>query len=77
MWQIDPEVFRRLESIRETVMLQHQRPSREWPLHVLDAEREVFVVREWPNGSITGCTMPLSQLRTHRPPPGEDGRRRR
>lgn len=58
MWSgFDPELRRQLHQIREMVSLQHQTPTREWPLIFLDEEQELLVVREWPNGSVTAYTM--------------------
>lgn len=58
MWSgLDPEVRRQLQGIREMVSLRHQTPTREWPLIFVDAHRELLVVREWPNGSITAYMM--------------------
>ena len=60
MWYgFDPDLVRQLATVRELVGLQHQTPTREWPLVVMETAGELFVVREWPNGSITAYTMPL------------------
>lgn len=62
MWYgFDPDLFRQLDRIRELVSLRHQSPTREWPLIVMEQHEELLVVREWPNGSITAYTMPLTQ----------------
>jgi hypothetical protein len=54
MWSgFDPELRRQLEVTREMVALQHQMPTREWPLIFVDQHDELLVVREWPNGSLT------------------------
>ena len=42
------------------VKLTHQTPAREWPLLVIEERDTVFVVREWPDGSITAYTMPAN-----------------
>ncbi len=58
MWAgFDPETIRGLQTIRQLVRLAQQMPTREWPLVVLHESDEVFVVREWPDGSITAYTM--------------------
>jgi len=59
MWSLDPEIVRQLERLREMVTLQHQTPTREWPLVVEESREELLVVREWPNGTITAYTMPV------------------
>ena len=61
MWSLDPEIVRQLAHIREMVTLQHQTPTREWPLIVEESREELLIVREWPNGSITAYTMPVPQ----------------
>jgi hypothetical protein len=61
MWSLDPELRRQLERVREMVTLQHQAPTREWPLIVEESHEELLVVREWPNGSITAYTVPLPE----------------
>ena len=54
MWPVfDPDLVRQLATIRELVGLTHQTPIREWPLLVVDEHDALFVVREWPDGSIT------------------------
>lgn len=54
MWfQLDPELRRQLEHIRHMVALQHQTPTREWPMISIEDDRALLVVREWPDGSIT------------------------
>ena len=61
MWAgFDPEIVRGLQTIRQLVKLQQQTPTREWPMVVLYESEEIFVVREWPDGTITAYTMPLS-----------------
>lgn len=61
MWSLDPEIVRQLERLREMVTLQHQTPTREWPLIVEESREELLVVREWPNGTITAYTMPVPE----------------
>ena len=54
MWfDLDPELRRQLEHIRQMVSLQHQTPTREWPMTSTDDDRALLVVREWPDGSVT------------------------
>jgi len=61
MWSFDPDLWQQLERVREMVTLQHQTPTREWPLIVEESRDELLVVREWPNGSITAYTMPVPE----------------
>jgi hypothetical protein len=61
MWSMDPEIWRQLERVKEMVVLQHQTPTREWPLIVEESRDELLVVREWPNGAITAYTMPIPE----------------
>jgi hypothetical protein len=64
MWYgFDPELVRQLDQVREMVRLQHQSPTREWPLIVEESRAELLVVREWPNGAITAYTMPVPETR--------------
>ena len=54
MWfNLDPELRRQLDNIREMVARQHQTPTREWPMISEEDDRALLVVREWPDGSIT------------------------
>ena len=54
MWfGLDPELRRQLDNIRQMVGLQHQTPTREWPMISIEDDRALLVVREWPDGSIT------------------------
>jgi hypothetical protein len=54
MWSgFDPELRRQLDSIRQMVARSHQIPTREWPLIFVEQHDALFVVREWPDGSIT------------------------
>jgi hypothetical protein len=58
MWSgLDPELVRQLGTIRQLVALTRQTPTREWPLIVVNEYDAVFVVREWPDGSITAYVM--------------------
>lgn len=62
MWSgFDPELRRQLEHIRQMVALQHQTPTREWPLIAIDESRALLVVREWPDGSITAYLASVDQ----------------
>jgi hypothetical protein len=59
MWSgFDPEIARELQTIRQLVRLTYQTPTREWPLVFMEQHAVLFVVREWPDGSITAYTMP-------------------
>ena len=52
MWfDLDPELRRQLDNVRQMVALQRQTPTREWPL--IATHRSLLVLREWPDGSIT------------------------
>lgn len=54
MWSgFDPEMARQLDNIRRMVRLRYQEPTREWPLIFIGEYDALFVVREWPDGSIT------------------------
>jgi hypothetical protein len=54
MWAgMDPELQRQLATIRQLVALRHQTPTREWPLVFVEQHNALFVIREWPDGSIT------------------------
>ena len=58
MWSgFDPQLLRELDTIRQLVRLTHQNPVREWPLAVIPEQDVLFVVREWPDGTITAYTM--------------------
>jgi hypothetical protein len=60
MWfDLDPELRRQLENLRQMVALQRQTPTREWPLILIDQHEMLLVVREWPDGSITAYTTSL------------------
>jgi hypothetical protein len=50
------------------VRLQHQVPTREWPLIVENPDDELLVVREWRDGSVTAyLTSEYSDtIRRHR-----------
>jgi len=39
------------------VSRQHQTPTKEWPLIHVGDHGVVFVVREWPDGSVTAYTI--------------------
>jgi hypothetical protein len=70
MWSgFDAELRHQWEVIREMVALQHQAPTREWPLIFVEDHDALLVVREWPNGSITSYALSnLSRLKRERPP---------
>jgi len=58
MWPgFDPSIMRDLATIREMVSRQHQTPTKEWPLVHVDEHGVLFVVREWPDGSVTAYTI--------------------
>jgi hypothetical protein len=61
MWSgFDPELRQQWAVIREMVALQHQTPTREWPLIFVKEHNALLVIREWPNGSMTSyATEPL------------------
>jgi hypothetical protein len=61
MWSgFDPELRRQLEHLRRMVALQHQTPTREWPLLPVHEHKALLVIREWPDGTITAylCSIP-------------------
>jgi len=54
MWQgFDPEIRRQLATVKELTKLQHQTPTKEWPLIFVEEHDALLVVREWPDGSLT------------------------
>jgi hypothetical protein len=57
MWQMDPDLQKQLDNIREMVRISHQTPTREWPLVFVEECAALLVVREWPGGTITAYTM--------------------
>ena len=58
MWSgLDPELVRQLSTIRQMVALSRQAAAREWPLIFVDQYDALFVVREWPDGSITAYAV--------------------
>ena len=66
MWSgFDPEMARQLDNIRRMVRLRYQEPTREWPLIFIGEYDALFVVREWPDGSITADAT--SDYSAHRP----------
>jgi hypothetical protein len=55
MWSgFDPEFVRQLGAIRKMVALRYQSPTREWPLIFFEDYEQLLVIREWPDGSLTG-----------------------
>ena len=62
MWPgFDPQIVQALAAIKELVALQHQTPTREWPLVFVDEHEALLVVREWPDGSVTAYTATAPQ----------------
>jgi hypothetical protein len=62
MWYgFDPQLRRDLETLRNLVALQHQTPKREWPLIYEEQRQMLFVVREWPDGSVTAYCIDKSE----------------
>ena len=54
MWSgFDPELQKDFNNIRTMVALRHQTPTTEWPLIFIEDFDALFVVREWPDGTIT------------------------
>ena len=64
MWRgFDPEVQRDWQFVRGMVARQTQTPTGEWPLLFDDETDLLFVVREWPDGSLTSyATSEYSDL---------------
>ncbi len=57
MWEgFDPETQRQLATIKELTVLRSQTPKQEWPLIFIEEQAVLFVVREWPNGTLTAYT---------------------
>jgi hypothetical protein len=50
---LDPELQRKLATIKELAALQHQTPTKEWPLVFVEEHGSVLVLREWPGGGLT------------------------
>jgi hypothetical protein len=74
MWSgFDPDLRRQWKVIREMVALQHQTPTREWPLVFMEEHDALLVVREWPNGSLTSYTMPGPSGRMQDEEPSQPG----
>jgi len=62
MWPgFDPSIVRDLATIRDMVSRQQQTPTREWPLVYVDKHNLLFVVREWPDGSVTAYIVDTTQ----------------
>jgi hypothetical protein len=61
---LDPKLRRQLNVIREMISLQHQTPTREWPLIFVKENDALLVVREWPDGALTSYHV----IRTAEPP---------
>ncbi len=54
MWfGFDPELRHQFDTIRQMSRLSRQTPTREWPLVFVAEHDSLFVVREWPDGSLT------------------------
>ena len=54
MWfGFDPELRQQFDTIRQMSRLSRQTPTREWPLVFVEEHDSLFVVREWPDGSLT------------------------
>jgi hypothetical protein len=69
MWHgFDPELQKRLATIKELAVLQQQTPTREWPLIFVEEHDAVLVVREWPGGGLTAYTASDREK-----PPKKDG----
>jgi hypothetical protein len=69
MWSgFDPDLRQQWEVMRAMTALQHQTPTREWPLVLVEEHEALLVVREWPNGSITSYAVNLpDHLKRDRP----------
>ena len=62
MWHgFDPHVVQALATIRELVALQHQTPTREWPLVIVQEHDALLIVREWPDGSVTAYAADINR----------------
>jgi len=58
MWNLfDPQLRRDFEAFKELVALRHQTPTREWPLVHIAEHDTLFVLREWPDGSLTAYAV--------------------
>lgn len=57
MWDgFDAETRKQLATIKELTGLSRQTPTQEWPLVFIEEHKVLFVVREWPNGTLTAYT---------------------
>ena len=62
MWHgFDPHVVQAWATIRGLVALQHQTPTREWPLVIVQEHDALLIVREWPDGSVTAYTADINR----------------
>ena len=55
------------------VALQHQTPTREWPLIFVEEHDALLVVREWPNGSMTSYVVSELSRYMQREKPSKPG----
>jgi len=75
MWSsFDPELRQQWTVIRELVGLQHQTPTREWPLAYIEEHDALLVIREWPNGSMTSYAVSDASQHLKRDKPPEPDR---
>jgi hypothetical protein len=56
---MDPALRRELNAVRTLVRQRYQTPVKEWPLAFIESVNALFVVREWPDGTITAYTIPV------------------
>ena len=58
MWDgLNPNLLPEFVHLRAMIALQRQTPTAEFPLIYIDEQNVLFVVRTWPDGSITCYTM--------------------
>jgi hypothetical protein len=54
MWNgFDGELKKQLATVKTLANLNHQTPTKEWPLVFVQEHDALLVVREWPDGSVT------------------------
>ena len=58
MWDgLNPNLLPEFINLRAMIALQRQTPTAEFPLIFMEEHDVMFVVRTWPDGSITCYTM--------------------
>jgi hypothetical protein len=66
MWYgFDADVRRELAAIKKLTARRYQTPAHEWAVAFVEEHHALLVVRQWPNGEITGytCAVPSNSSR--------------